>query len=139
MDYQALKAELLAGHPDTGAYDADDQVAADQLNAVNRQINKESLAGDEIFTATVPAEYNALDTGSGNTPDQQGHWLAFCGRDEIDPFATANVQFVTDMFGSGSATLAALNVLRRENVSRAVELGLGRVNAGDIGIARSLP
>lgn len=139
MDYAALRSELDAGHPVTGAYDANDQIAADQLNAVNRQRNKASLTGDEIFTATSPAEYNALNSGQGNSADDQGHWLAFCGRAEIDPFATANVQFVTDLFGSGSTTLANLNTLRREDVSRAVELGLGRVNAGDVGIARALP
>jgi hypothetical protein len=37
IDYQALKAELLAGHPVTGPYDADNQIAANQLNAVNRE------------------------------------------------------------------------------------------------------
>ena len=31
-----LKAELLAGHPDTGAYDADPQLAANQINETNR-------------------------------------------------------------------------------------------------------
>lgn len=36
MDYPALKTELTAGHPVTGAYNADDQLAADQLNALNR-------------------------------------------------------------------------------------------------------
>lgn len=36
MDYIALAAELTAGHPDTGAYNADDALAAGQLNAVNR-------------------------------------------------------------------------------------------------------
>jgi len=37
MDYQALKAELLAGHPDTGAYNVDDLLAAGELNAENRR------------------------------------------------------------------------------------------------------
>ena len=36
LDYVALKAELDAGHPDTGAYSANDQTARDELNAVNR-------------------------------------------------------------------------------------------------------
>lgn len=39
---QALKAELLAGHPDTGAYNADDQLAADEINALNRDIDVDS-------------------------------------------------------------------------------------------------
>ena len=36
MDLAALAAELTGGHPDTGAYDADDATAAGELNAVNR-------------------------------------------------------------------------------------------------------
>lgn len=36
MDYVALKAELDAGHPDTGAYSLVDATAADELNAINR-------------------------------------------------------------------------------------------------------
>jgi len=36
IDYLVLKAELTAGHPDTGAYNIDDGLAADELNAVNR-------------------------------------------------------------------------------------------------------
>ena len=39
MDLVALAEELTAGHPDTGAYDADDATAAGQLNAVNRPAN----------------------------------------------------------------------------------------------------
>lgn len=33
MNYTALKTELTTGHPDQGAYNADNQLAADQLNA----------------------------------------------------------------------------------------------------------
>ena len=36
MDYAALAAELTAGHPDTGAYNADNSLAAGELNAFNR-------------------------------------------------------------------------------------------------------
>ena len=42
MNIAALAAELTAGHPGTGAYDADLSVAAGQLNAVNRTRNKDS-------------------------------------------------------------------------------------------------
>ena len=35
-DLVALKAELDAGHPDTGAYSLTDSVAADEIMAVNR-------------------------------------------------------------------------------------------------------
>jgi hypothetical protein len=35
-DLVALRAELDAGHPDTGAYNIDDAIAADELNLLNR-------------------------------------------------------------------------------------------------------
>ena len=36
MDIAALAAELAAGHPDTGAYNADDALAAGEINVLNR-------------------------------------------------------------------------------------------------------
>jgi len=36
MNLAALQAELLAGHPDTGPYNANDALAAAELNVVNR-------------------------------------------------------------------------------------------------------
>lgn len=42
FDYPALQAELLAGHPVTGAYNIDDQLAANELNALNRPSEAEA-------------------------------------------------------------------------------------------------
>ena len=39
MDLTALAAELVSGHPDTGAYSTDDATAAGELNALNRPGN----------------------------------------------------------------------------------------------------
>lgn len=36
---QDLRTELDAGHPDTGTYNANDQTAADEINAFNRPAN----------------------------------------------------------------------------------------------------
>ncbi len=41
IDYQALADELTAGHPDTGAYSANDATAASELNAPNRPANNQ--------------------------------------------------------------------------------------------------
>ena len=60
MDYQALKAELDAGHPDTGAYSVDAATAAAELNAVDRTLPRSSMNGDEIFAATDNAEFVGL-------------------------------------------------------------------------------
>jgi hypothetical protein len=131
-----LTAELAAGHPDTGAYSADDATAADELNAVNRSLPRTSMSGDEIFNTAVPAEMVALPTGGSTSVDARNHWLAFCARSRIDPFAAMNVQFVIEVFGAASGTVAALQLARLEPVSRGVELALGVVKVGHVEEAR---
>ena len=61
MDLQALAAELTAGHPDTGAYDADDAIAATQINVVNRTTPKGTLTGSEVNHVS-----RAVELGLGN-------------------------------------------------------------------------
>jgi len=127
MDIAALAAELTAGHPDTGAYTTGTpETAAAEINLVNRTKNKTSLTGDEMFAATDATDWVGL------TDHQQLLWLAFTGKDSLDPFAAANVALVTNIFGGGSTTLTALAALRKEDVSRAGELGLGTVSPGQI-------
>lgn len=127
----ALKAELLAGHPGTGAYNADDELAAGEGNVVNRTRNKTSVTGDEIFDATDGPEFSAL------SDLKKQLWLAFCGRETIDPFGSANVAFVQFLFGGGSTTIGNLGPLRIDSVSRFVELGLGFISPGHITEARA--
>lgn len=107
----------------------DEAVAAD-LNTVYRTVNKTSLSGDELFAATDSAEFAAL------TDHQESLWVSFCGRSSVDPFGASNVAFVQYIFGGGSTTVANLNALRTESVSRAFELGLGSVRPGDVTQAR---
>lgn len=131
MNYLELKTELDAGHPDTGAYDANNLLAADQLNTANRTVDRSVLTGDDLFTATVAAEFAAL------TDHKQAVWISFCSKD-INPFASANVAFVQWVFGAGSATVTALAVIRTETKSRAFELDFGVVREGDVEYARTL-
>lgn len=127
-----LRAELEVGHPGTGPYNADDAIAAQEINVVNRQRNRPQMTGDEIFAATDGAQFDAL------TPEDRQLWMSFCGRDILDPFGAANVAFVVGTFGAGTATPTALIAARRENVSRADELGLGSVRTGTVSQARGL-
>lgn len=121
INYPALTAELLAGHPVTGAYNADDQLAADELNALNVTRIRASMTGAEIFAATDPAEYAALAL-----PELKSQWLAFCAIGEHNPEVGGLAQqFVVSMFTGGSNTVAALGAARQETISRAVELNLG--------------
>jgi hypothetical protein len=132
MDLQALKTELDAGHPVTGAYNADAALAVDELNAVNSPVNLSTLTGDEVFNAADSTEYSAL------TNDDKQLFLSICGRDSIDPFGTNNVAAMQSIFGGGSATMAALATLRVTTQSRASILGLGRVLANHVLEARAL-
>ncbi len=109
---------------------ADDQAMADNMNDPNLTRNKTSLTGDEIFQATDQGDYTAL------TDEQKSQWLAFCARSTLDPFASANQNFVTDLIGA--ATVAALAILRVTPISRATELGLTRIRAGHVAEARLL-
>ncbi len=131
MNLDALRAELAAGHPDTGPYDADDALAAGQLNAVNRTRNVESVTGQQIFEAVVPADYNAL------LADQRQLLGVIIGMGTILVNGTNTKAALTAMFGSGTGTRTNLAALQTEQVSRAVEQKLGRVRAGDVERARA--
>jgi hypothetical protein len=129
MDIDALKAELLAAHPVTGPYDVDDAVAADQLNAVNRIRNKSSLTGSQVLNAIDKAEYNS------KTADQKGLVWDILHLGELNPFGL-EADLMADIFTGDSPTITALQALRVEECSRAVEIGLGEVKPGHVWEAR---
>ncbi len=134
---EGLRDELLNDPLGRNYSSMSDQQVADDLHLPNRTRNRTSMSGDEIFQQTDPAEYNALpDGGVNNSTDDKSHWLSFCGKDIIDPFATANVQFVTLIFGSGSITVSNLNVSRVETITRVQELKLNNIGPGVIEVAR---
>ena len=134
-DYAALNAELIAGHPDTGVYNVDNQIAADQLNVVNRERNRTSMSGLEVKRAfdldvTTRAEWAAL------TDTKKSQILALVSRDDLDPFGVDKMLF-QDIAATATATKAQLLVLRVESVSRAVEIGFGVVTSADVDAARN--
>ena len=126
-----LSGELAADPLGRGYATMSDSEAADDLNTENRTVHRSSLSGDEMFGATDATEW------SGLTDLQKQLWMAFCGRDSVDPYGSANVAFVQAIFGGGSATVAALAAMRDRTVSRATELGIGRVLTGYVTKARS--
>jgi hypothetical protein len=130
MNIAALKAALVAEHPSTGAYDADDQLAADQINLANVNRNRTGMTGKEVAAEIVDAEYDALATS-----EEKLQVISLVSSGDIDPFGfAANV--MKDIFGGGSATLTALAVARVETVSQATILNLGFVYPGHIAAAR---
>ena len=134
-----LKDELAIDPLTRGYSTMTDEEAADDLNTSYRSRNRTSMSGDEIAQQADPTEFNALDDGSqNNTADIQGHWLALCGRETIDPFATANVELVKAIFGTGSTTVVNLQAARIENITRAQELGIVFVKTGHVNVARTV-
>ncbi len=130
MSIANLRVELLAGHPDTGDYNADPSVAASELNAVNRTTNKVTMTASEVYNAVDNTEYIAL-----TTTQQEEIWnIVHLG--EINPFGLEATRF-TAIFGGGSTTITALAASRTNNVSRAVEIGLGFIKPGNVIEARA--
>lgn len=131
MDIAALKAELLAGHPVTGTYNADDALAAAELNLANVSRNRTSMTGREVAAEIVEADYAAV------TEAQKAQVLALIASDDIDPFGFA-VNVIKDIFGTPSATVTALAAARMETVSQATAIDLGEVKVGHVQESRRL-
>ncbi len=131
MNLLILKTELLSGHPDTGMYDSNDLLASIQLNFKNRTRNIISLTGSEILNVIVKTDFNNLSVN-----DQQRIWNIL-HLEVINPFGIEAAMFV-DIFGSNSNTITTLKLLRKENISRATEIGLNKIKTGDVERARDL-
>ena len=132
MNYVALKAELDAGHPDTGAYNADNQLAADQINLVNRTRNRVLVTGKE-----VKDRIKSEDWGS-RSDAQKAQLLALFARDDLDPFGIDAVIFTDIMTGALGSSVADLTIYRVEDISRGEELGFGVLTAPNIETARTV-
>ena len=131
MNYEILATELTSGHPITGAYGADSQVAADQLNASNDVRIKEFMTGSEILEAV------GANVIAGLTAVKRGEWLSFCAIDSHSPVNGGVAhKFIEYIFGAGSASIDTLVEARKETVSRATVLSLGYVRSGDVKHAR---
>lgn len=131
--YDILAAELTDDPLGRGYAGMTDLQVSVSLNTVNRTRPWPFLTGDDAFQATDSSEFAALTNDT-----RRGLWLSFCARDTIDPFATANVAFVTWLFGGGSQTVANLASVRQENLSRAEELGLPPVSEQHVANVRAM-
>lgn len=128
-----LRAELDAGHPGTGAYDANADIAKDQINAENRAVANDSLSGKEFKDAIDATEFDAL------TESQKQLAYTLFNSDSLDAsVGSIDRQTAVTLFAGMTTTLAALSALQTKNISRAAELGLGTVATGDILAARAL-
>lgn len=133
MNYEELRAELDAGHPDTGPYSSNDAQAADELNAVNRTVTVQRVPGSDIFNQTDDVEYAAL------LEEDKNRWLAVCAVLAVDVASGVARAEEAAIFGPGTTTRSNLAALKTQPASRAVEIDLGYVRAGDVTYARGLP
>lgn len=134
--YQALRNELDAGHPVTGAYNVDDQLAADQINTIDVVEDQEYMSVALIFDSILlnQSEWNLMST-------DERQWV----RDILNvneqlgvpttPGTPARTQLVATL---GNLTKAAIAAGIPHTVSRASQLDFGTVIIGDIQNARAL-
>lgn len=172
MDFEALQAELLAGHPVTGAYSADDASAAAELNAKNimgevspevvlrycvEQQHRENTGSDtkrcNIYgRIAIVAESPVGSNPFGLSPAETLEIGQIASAKTILRMLDGNAYNVNlanaDVDGAltkcrgakcySAAQKDAIVALSNDVQSRAIELGLGRVRAGDVTHARAL-
>lgn len=130
MEYAILRTELTTDPLGRGYGGLSDQAAADALNVANRVVTRSSVLGSEIIAATVQTEYAALSA------DQKQIFCGMVDAGGVNPSDSNTRTIFGALFGAGTTTRANLLALQNRTVSRAVELGLGLVTAGDVKLAR---
>lgn len=131
MDYTTLKTELDTDPLIRNYAAMTDAEAAASLAVADRQMNVNSVTGQEIFEATVPAEYNALPAASKDL------FHAIIGMGTVLVNGTNTKAALLAMFGVGTTTRANLAALQKRAAGRWEEIGLGReVNHGDVAWVR---
>ena len=131
MDYRKLKAEIETDPLSEGYASMTDEQICASLNAETRSAHVAILTPTEIINAIVYSEWTA------KTAAQQQVIWNLLGMGQINPWGIEASIFTT-VFGAGSATIAALAALRVKKISRAEELGIGRVEVGHLIDARAL-
>lgn len=119
-DLSRLRDELIADPLGRGYSAMTDQQAADDLNAVQREVIESRLSGSAIFNAIVPSEFGAL-------ADQTKQFVrdVFSLGDTVDVGPGTNARTVLlGAFGAGTGTRDNLVTAVTNTTSRARELNL---------------
>ena len=149
---QALKAELDAGHPVTGAYSANSEAAAEEINALNRtRINAigsaELLAWSGQASSGDRPRIIKIEEGKANADEQcaalciTAEQMIMRDNTSLDLNLPDRVAMLNALVAYGvlsASDKASIDALAEESISRADELSLGSVRAGTIEQARSL-
>lgn len=130
MNLSTLSAELTNDPLSRSYAGMTDQEAANSLNAVDREVDVNTVPGRYVWEAVVPAEYNAL------TSDQKTTLWGIINMGDVYVKGSNTRLALGSMFSPGD-TRDALIALQIEDMSRARELGLGFIFAGHIQNARA--
>jgi len=132
MDYNILIDELNNDPLSRGYVTMSDGERLASLSTANRDINVETVTGQDIFEAVVPSEYAVLSV------DFKSLLYAIMGMGTIYVNGTNTKVALLAMFGAGTTTRTNLAKLQVTKISRAVELGLGVLGLGHLQSAREL-
>lgn len=129
---QLLRDEITNDPLALGYAGMTDQQIADSLNAVNIDVDRDTVPTGEILAAIVPADFVAIADAPRRT------YLQMLLATDSVPLGFANIRnALLNIFSGRPDTLNALSALQQETVSRARQLGIGVAHSGDIGKARS--
>lgn len=130
---ERLKEELDDDPLGRGYSGMTDEEAADSLNAVNRSVAPPAISTEVFLRGLVKSEWDTLSTAD------HLYISMIMGREVIDIRAgTETRNALVALFPPGSSTRDNLLSLAMVEVSRADELGLGRIYAGTVAQARAL-
>jgi hypothetical protein len=134
VNYVAIKAELDAGHPVTGAYNADSTLATAEMNALNIVRDRPIIPAAEILEHIIanPSEWNAMTSSEQTMTSMILDLNPEVPTESGTPARTALIAIL------GASTGAAIGAAIPETVSQATALGFGVVRVGDIQNARAL-
>lgn len=149
---QKLRTELDAGHPVTGAYSAEADAAASEINALNRtRINPigsaELLAWSGQASSGDRPRIIKIEEGKSNADEQcaalciTAEQMIMRDNTSLDLNLPDRVAMLNALVAYGvlsAADKASIDALAEQSISRADELSLGSVRAGTIEQARSL-
>ncbi len=102
------------------------EVTTEDINTAYRQVFRDSIAGAELFEGIESADWTAI---SETDRVLAVSLLSFPG--SLNPQGNVRTLLIS-IFGGGSATISNMADIARHNITRAAELGLGRVRAGDV-------
>ncbi len=106
-----------------------EQAAAD-LNTKYRARNRASMTASEVLNSVDAGEYALLSA------DKNAALWDLLAIGDLNPFGI-EATLMADIFDAGPNTIAALQAARVEPISRAEELGLGKVSASQIATIRA--